>query len=296
MEKTLEKLAATLPELPPHLRRAARRILDHPHEVAVLSMRTLAAKAQVNPPTMLRLVRRIGFADYETFRGLFRNAVAGGRFRDKAASLQEMHNRAGKAGVVGGMVNAANENIARSFPESDAEALAKAAQLLRKAPQIHVIGAGALHWMGMYLQYLSRAVLPQLRVPRANFNSLTEALVGVDKADVVLVTSVAPYSVQVLKAAELARARGARIVAITDSRGSPLAEHSEVLLIAGTDSPQFYPSMVGIVALLETLIALVISKGDPAMLTRIAEIDRLRRTEGGYIDFRPRRLSYHLPK
>ena len=69
-----------------------------------------------------------------------------------------------------------------------------------------------------------------------------------------------------------------------------------MLLIAGTDSPQFYPSMVGIVALLETLIALVISKGDPAMLTRIAEIDRLRRTEGGYIDFRPRRLSYHLPK
>ena len=116
MEKTLEKLAATLPELPPHLRRAARRILDHPHEVAVLSMRTLAAKAQVNPPTMLRLVRRIGFADYETFRGLFRNAVAGGRFRDKAASLQEMHNRAGKAGVVGGMVDAANEYSPAPFP------------------------------------------------------------------------------------------------------------------------------------------------------------------------------------
>lgn len=287
MDKTLEKLAATLPELPPHLRRAARRILDHPHEVAVLSMRTLAAKAQVNPPTMLRLVRRIGFADYETFRALFRNAVAGGRFRDKAASLQEMRERTGKAGVVGGMLDAANRNIARSLTESDADQLMQVAQILKKAPQIHFISAGALHWMGVYLQYLSRAVLPQLRVPRANFNSLTEAMVGVDKGHVVLVTSVAPYSVQVLKAAALARSRGARIVGISDSKGSPLAEHAEILLIAGTDSPQFYPSMVGIVAVIETLIALVISKGDPAMLARIAEIDRLRRAEGGYIDFGP---------
>jgi DNA-binding MurR/RpiR family transcriptional regulator len=286
MEGTLKKLAAMAPELPPHLRRAACRVLDHPHEVAMLSMRTLAAKAKVNPPTMLRLVRRMGFDNYEAFRTVFQNAIAGGRFRDKAASLQEMRTRTGKAGVVSSMFDAANENIARSLMASDAAAMMKAAQLLRKAQQIHVIGAGALHWMGVYMQYLSRAVLPQLRVPRANFNSLTEAMVAVGKGDVVLVTSVAPYSVQVLKATELAHARGARIVAIVDSKGSPFTKHSEVLLIAGTDSPQFYPSMVGIVAIIETLIALVISTSDPETVVRIAEIDQLRRAEHGYIDFR----------
>ncbi|MGN6570160.1 MAG: MurR/RpiR family transcriptional regulator [Pseudolabrys sp.] len=287
MDKTPEKLAATLPELPPHLRRAGRRILDHPHEVAMLSMRTLAAKAKVNPPTMLRLVRRIGFDNYETFRAVFQSAIAGGRFQSKAATLQEMRERTGKAGVVGGMLDAANENIARSLGGPDADALTSAAELMRKAPQIHVIGAGALHFMGVYLQYLSRAVLPKLRVPRANFNSLSEAMVGVGQGDVVLVTSVAPYALQTVKATELAEARGARVIALTDSRGSPLAARSEIVLIAGTDSPQFYPSMVGIVAMLETLIALVIAKGDPAMLARIAEIDRLRREENSYIDFAP---------
>ena len=287
MDKTLETLAAALPRLAPHLRRAGRRILDHPHEVALLSMRTLAAKAKVNPPTMLRLVRRIGFDNYESFRAPFQNAVAGGRFRGKAESLQEMRGRTGHIGIVENMARAANENIARSLTASDADAMMRAAQLLHKAPQIHVIGAGALHWMGAYLQYLSRAVLPQLRVPRANHNSLAEAMVGVDKGDVVLVTSVAPYSVQVLKATELARAQGARIIAITDSKGSPLAGHAEILLITGTDSPQFYPSMVGIVAMIETLIALLIGISDPMMLARISRIDRLRREEHAYVDFVP---------
>jgi len=287
MDETLEKLSATLPALPPHLRRAGRRILDYPHEVAMLSMRALAAKAKVSPPSMLRLVRRIGFGNYEAFRAVFQRAVAGGRFESKAASLQEMSGRTGHTGVIGGMFDAASQNIARSLGDADAGALTKAAETLRKAAQIHVIGAGALHWMDVYLQYLSRAVLPQLRVPRANFNSLAEAMVGVGRGDVVLVTSVAPYSLQTVKAAELAAARGARIVAITDSKGSPLASLSDVLLIAGTDSPQFYPSMVGVVAMLETLIALVIAKGDPAVLARIAEIDRLRRDEASYIDFAP---------
>lgn len=287
MDETLEKLAATLPALPPHLRRAGRRILDYPHEVAMMSMRTLAAKAKVNPPTMLRLVRRIGFDNYEAFRAVFQSAIAGGRFQSKAASLQEISGRTGPAGVIDGMLQAGTENIARSLGHPDVEALTNAAELMRKAPQIHVIGAGALHWMGVYLQYLSRAVLPQLRVPRANYNSLTEAMVGVGKGDVVLVTSVAPYSVEVIKAAALAQKRGARIVAITDSKGSPLVTRSDITLIAGTDSPQFYPSMVGVVALLETLIALVIAKGETAVLARIAEIDRLRREEASYIDFAP---------
>ena len=45
--------------------------------------------------------------------------------------------------------------------------------------------------------------------------------------------------------------------------------------------------MVGIAAVLETLVALVIAKGDPATLARIAEIDRLRHEEHNYIDFAP---------
>src|SRR3569623_1561104 len=264
MDDSLEQLAATLPALPPHLRRAGRHILDYPHEVAMLSMRTLAAKAKVSPPSMLRLARRIGFDNYEAFRAVFQSAIAGGRFQSKAASLQKMSERTGKEGVVGGMLAAANQNIARSLGHTDVDALTKAAELMRKAPQIHVIGAGALHFMGVYLQYLSRAVLPKLRVPRANFNSLSEAMVGVGKGDVVLVTSVAPYALQTVKATELAKARGSRVVALTDSRGSPLVAHSEIVLIAGTDSPQFYPSIVGIAAVLETLVALVIAKGDPA--------------------------------
>ena len=284
MEDVLSRLTELLAELPPHLRRAAGYILDHPREVAVASMRGLAASAGVTPPTMLRLARRIGFANYEVFRAVFQDAVTGGGFRHKAASLQRLGELGGDAGVLAGMDQAARENLTISVGEAAGADMVRAAELLRRAPNVFVLGAGALHSMSDYLQYLGRAVLPRLRVPPANGNALVEGLVGVGKGDVVVILSVAPYAVQMLKAAEFARASGASVIAITDSRGAPLAPLSDVLLVAGTSSPQFYPSMIGIVAVIEALIALAVSRGEKDTLARIATIDRLRREEGGYLE------------
>ena len=41
---------------------------------------------------------------------------------------------------------------------------------------------------------------------------------------------------------------------------------------------------VGIVAIVETPIALVVARGEDATLARIAVIDRHRRVEGGYLE------------
>lgn len=281
MDETLRRLAELMPELPEHLRRVAARILDQPEAVAVSSMRALAAEVGVTPPTMLRLARRLGFENYDTFRAVFQAAVVSGGFRQKAASLHELSERSGEAGVVSSVALAAHANVDRSLATHPD--LVKAADLLRKAPSTFVLSAGALHWIGYYFQYLGRAVLPRLRVPPANGNSAVESIVGIEHGDLVVVMSVSPYAAQLRKAAEIAKSHGATLIGITDSRGSPIAPHCDVLLLAGTESPQFYPSMIGIVAVVEALVALAVSSGDPAILDRIAAIDQLRREEGGYL-------------
>jgi DNA-binding MurR/RpiR family transcriptional regulator len=283
VEDALRTLAHLIPVLPPHLRRAGARILDHPNEVAVSSMRGLAAKAAVTPPTMLRLARRAGFDSYASFRAVFQRAVTGSGFGARAASLQEL-GHAGDAGVIAQIVHAASSDLEGSFTTACRDELVRAAELLAAARGAYAIGVGALHWMSAYLHYLARAVLPGLRVARANGNSLAEEIVGIGRGDVAVILSVAPYATQTLRAAELARDAGASIVAITDSRASPLAANSDVVLLARTESPQFYPSMVAVIATIEALVALIVARGDRATIRRIATIDRLRRTEGGYLE------------
>jgi DNA-binding MurR/RpiR family transcriptional regulator len=98
--------------------------------------------------------------------------------------------------------------------------------------------------------------------------------------------SVSPYAKQTVGAARFARTRGAKIIAITDSHGSPLALVADIVFVVGAETPQFYPSMVGVAALIELIIALIVSKDNSKTLQRIAMIDKLRRKENAYFDLK----------
>ncbi len=90
--QVLDRLAESYPDLSPQVRLAARRLLDQPGRVAVLSMRQLAEEAGVKPNTLVRLARAIGFEGYDDLRKPFREDAAGvgTSFTDKARWLQDI--------------------------------------------------------------------------------------------------------------------------------------------------------------------------------------------------------------
>jgi DNA-binding MurR/RpiR family transcriptional regulator len=86
----LKRVKDAFETLSPEVRRAARWLSDHSTEVALLSMRHQARSAGVSPPTMIRLARALGFADYASLRRPFQEAITGGRVRfgRRASALQ----------------------------------------------------------------------------------------------------------------------------------------------------------------------------------------------------------------
>ena len=52
-----KRIAETFPRLSLRLQRAARHVLESPDDMALMSMRGLAASAAVHPSTMVRLAR-----------------------------------------------------------------------------------------------------------------------------------------------------------------------------------------------------------------------------------------------
>jgi len=288
MQDVLDRISTEIADLSPQLRLAARWVLDHPNEVAVCSMRAFAARAQVNPPTMMRLARRLGFDGYDSFRAVFRDAVVGtgGSFQDRASWLQELAVAEGDAAVAHGIAEAASRNIAGLYGGLDMDAVIRIVDLLQRAPATHIIAASAFYWMGAYFQFLGRMALPRLRLPRANGTPLTESLISVERGDAALVLTASPYARQSVQAARFAKERGATLAVLTDSRGSPLAAEADELLLVPMTSPQFFPSMIAVAAAIETLIAVAVSRSDRATIDRIAELEQLRRREGAYLEHR----------
>ena len=283
MQEILDRLFQLTPDLPPKLRQAAKLILDDPAQVALKSMRNLAKSAGVAPPTMMRLAKQLGFENWDDFRFVFQQSFTHKNYHDRATGLTALAKTQGQNVLFETLALSAHENVRRFFDSVIAEDLNLAADIILSAPQTYVIGAGSAHWMSAYMQYVSSIATPNMRAPRANGNDLVEGLIRITDQDCMIVITTYPYAKKPLEAAQFAKNKGARLICITDSRASPVAAIADVLILCASDYPQFFPSMVGVMSAIETLISLIVSRGGDDIIAAIAEQVALRDRIGVYI-------------
>lgn len=283
MQQTLESLFRAAPDLPPKLRGAARVILDNPNLVATSSMRSLAKRCGVTPPTMIRLAKAVGYESYDSFRQVFQDSVNDQNFEKRADWLQRTSAADGIDAIVNEIASAGIDNVTRFYQDIDLGAVSDAADMLIEADNVYVVGAGGLHWIAAYLHYVGKMALPSLRLPQASGNGLVEELIAVGKADVIVCLAYHPYSRHGIEAAEFALERGARLVYLTDSKAAPLASRADVMLLQKTHSPQFFPSMVAVMSALETLIAVIVARSGKAAIDSIAEYADIRKESRFYL-------------
>jgi len=283
MQQTLETLFKVTPTLTPKLKSAAKVILDNPNLVATTSMRALASRAGVTPPTMIRLATTLGFENYESFRRVFQTSVNKQNFEDRANWLQLTSATDGIASIVHEIAESSLGNIKQFFQELDLDAVSEAADIILAAPNVYVIAAGGVHWIASYLYYVGKMAIPQIRLPRTSGSGLIEGLIPVKKGDVVLAMAYHPYARHGIEASEFALSRGARLIYLTDSKAAPLASKADVLILQKTESPQFFPSMVSVMAAIETLISVIVARSGDDAIRSIADYSEIRKKSEFYL-------------
>lgn len=283
-DKILQRIEMEFENFSPQIRRGAKWILDNPNAVAVTSMRQIAGQANVTPTTLIRLAKRLDFDTYDSFRDCFKNAMLGTTpaFKDRAQWLQEIESGGGESAVIQKLATASLGNLEQLFSTADTELLTEIADQLRLAPNVYLIVSGALRWLAASFQYFTHMAVPNMHPPRPSGGPIIDDFLDVKPGDVGLALMIEPYAKETAQAAKFAKQRGATIIAITDSRVSPLVSLSDLCVIVPTKSPQFFPSLLALLAALETLTALIVARSGDSTYERIAQIDRLRTEAGIY--------------
>ncbi len=257
-----DRLEAAYAGLSRQLKVAARHILDAPEEVVLHSMRGLAARAGVQPSTMSRLARELGFGGYREFQEPFREALRSGPTRYAARARQLQIRRAGTASddLFDTLSTTAARNIERTFEATTAGALESAAALLETAGRIYVVGMRKCFPLAHYMHYACRMFHPRVTLVTGNAGTYADELAPMAAGDVLLAIAFDRYTWETVTAARRARAVGAGIIAITDSRVSPLAEGADHVFIAANSSPSFFRSLSGAQAVVEALVAFLVAR------------------------------------
>jgi DNA-binding MurR/RpiR family transcriptional regulator len=79
----------------------------------------------------------------------------------------------------------------------------------------------------------------------------------------------------VVEAVRLARDQGLTVIALSDSPASPIIRAAQHGFVVAADTPQFFPSSVATIAVLETLLSFVIAVASDEIVARVERFHQL---------------------
>jgi DNA-binding MurR/RpiR family transcriptional regulator len=280
----LERLAEELGDLTPEARKAATYVLENPLDVGVSTVREIAQAANVKPNTVVRMARQVGFEGYEDFRAPFRDAIRQGTagFPDRARWLQDIRKSDDLGGLYADMVQGAISNIEETFATISADDLKVAATAIWNSRNVFTLGVGVNNSNAQNFTYLASTGMVQFHaIPKAGSTPVDD-LAWSDHRDVLIAITCKPYRAEVVQAVDIARQQGMTVIALSDSPASPIIRAADIGFVLAADTPQFFPSSVSTIALLETLLSFVVAVASDEIVQRVETFHKRRHDVGLY--------------
>lgn len=280
LEALIQHLQANYADMPLQFQIGTRYLIDHPGDVPIASMRTIATQAGVQPATLVRLAQSLGYGGWAGLKDVFVQSL---RQMPTAYSEQAkavMRNRNPK-GMFTNVVQAQAANVAK-LDELNAQVMSQAVDLLVKAKRVYVAGFRASYASAFTFYYLYRLFRPTVSMLRTEAGTLEMDLRALQAGDVVLLTAFAPYSQEIVRVYEAAIESGCKVIALCDSQVAPIALESECNLIFGTEVPSFFPSSTAATALVEGLIEQILARTGKKALSGLQTAENQLHQTGAY--------------
>ena len=261
----LERIALAREAAPATRRAILQAMLEDPDRTLEESFEQLAERSGSSVPTIMRTCRGLGFAGLREFKlALAQELALGGSPLHRRVNIADAADE-----VVGKIARSAAASVSGVRNQLDMGVLQAAVDAIATATHIDIVGAGNTSWfMAMDLQ--ARLFRLGLSATAWADYHLQQVAAGAQKAGgvVIAITHVGGMP-SLLDAVDIARAQGAKVVAITRP-GTALAARADWLL--GLTVPDDAVMHVGIDAylvhltLIEILTVLVAQRvGEPAV-------------------------------
>ena len=264
--RVLADILGQYSKLAPTLQLAAKYIIDHPADFGIDPIRTSAEKIGVSTYSLVRLSKELGFPGFEEFRDPFRRALRSASKPVISSTWLDELSALGPTGTT--LANSAENSMSilkHSLRQMTPEVSEKFVETMTNARTVYVTATSTSYALAYYFQHIARLILPNVQfIPRDMSNPIVDMNFANDK-DVLLAITVAPYSQITVNACKFAREKGMKLLIITDSN-LPLAElEPEAVLTAEMESPYAFACYLGVIAIMESLLhLLVIAGGDQA--------------------------------
>ncbi len=272
-----ETIHRCLDRLTPTERKPARLLLANYPVVGLEPLANFARRAEVSHPSILRFIAKLGFTGYADFQAALRSELEARLKSPLAKRHEDGAEAAGTDDLLAQYAEAAAENIRQSVASMPRSEFEGTLELLGEPKNtLYLLGGRFTDAVASYMYMHLRVLRPRVYHVSGPPVSWSEYVLDMDRRSVVFVFDIRRYQDDLIRFADEAAGRGARIVLVTDNWLSPIAAHAEYVLAARIEVPSNWDSVVAMMTLMEALIAALNNRQWPRLEGRIRELERMR--------------------
>lgn len=238
-------------------RQLAHSILENYPASGLGPLSALAKDAKVSVPTVARMVQKLGFGGYPEFQTELREELKA-KAKDPIAKHDAWAEGAPSEHLLNRLTEAVIGNIRHTLGQIDPSEFDKACEMAADTDHhLYIVGGRVTHTLAEYLFLHMQVIRTQITHIQSTSNAWPHYLLDVKEGDVFIIFDMRRYENNTLKLAELAHAKGARVILFTDQWRSPVHQFADISLSCRIIVPSAWDSAVTPLLLLETMISTV---------------------------------------
>ncbi|MFB4290385.1 MurR/RpiR family transcriptional regulator [Nonomuraea sp. ATR24] len=267
------------------LRPKAAAVLDilitQPRRASFGSAAELAALAGVNVATVTRIAQALGFAGWPALQQELR-----ARYLSSLSAPQVAAEHSGEGSPSARSLRRDLDSLALLNRRLDEGVIRTVAEAVAAARRTVIVADGSYAAVGMALAHNARIAGYPVAAVTAGDSELSNTVAAIGPGDVLIAISFWRLYESTVLAAHEARARGARVFALTDAASPALADAAEEVVMVPAEGVAFFPSLTAGLAVAQALVA-QLAAVDPARTAAAIETAERMWTKFGLLHRRP---------
>ena len=262
-----------------------RRIADYINEnydkAAFMTASKLARSTRVSESTVVRFAAQLGYDGYPGMRSALHDMI-----RSKLTSVQRIKvakDIIDSSDILPHVLSSDIEQIRLTMEETDQGDFRRAVDAIVGARNIYILGLRSSSVLANFLGFYFNLLFTNSRIVNDNSSGeVFERMIGLSEGDALIAISFPRYSRRTIRAMQYARDVGAKIIAITDNRLSPLFELADIPLCARSDMFSFLDTLVAPLSLINALIVAVSERAPGDLYERFERLESIWDEYGVY--------------
>ena len=243
-------------------KKLAQYIAENYDKAAFMTASKLGEKVGVSESTVVRFATEMGFKGYPELQKELQQMI-----KSKLTAVQRMEVSStliGEHGAIQKVLTGDMELIRDTLENVSESEFSKAVETINNAKRIYILGVRSSAALASFLYFYFNPVFENVElVDTSSASEMFEQMFRISEDDVCVAISFPRYSKQTINALRFINDRGTKIIALTDSADSPIAEYADTLLVAKSDMVSVVDSLVAPLSLINALIvAVTFSKRD----------------------------------